>query len=173
MKKLMMILIPVMLTTGCAPGLYTAAAMTRPRPAARIHVERPAEPPPVGRWDNVMMLEPGTPVKVLTMDGTVVTGRFLTANTVTLRIESAQTTSLAVANVMRVDRLGTAPGIVAREGAKGAALGAGVAGVIGLLVGVAPPPRVFAGAAVIGAYQGAAGAAGIPGPGTIYLAESR
>ena len=171
MKKLLFILIPCMLTTGCAAGLYTAAAMSRGRHAARVHHTRLAEPPPVGRWDNVMMLEPGTPLKVLTMDGTVIVGRFVTANTVTLRIDSEQTTSVAAASVMRVDRIGTASGTVASEGARGAVVGAGAAGVLGLLLGVTPPPRVFAGAAVLGAYQGATSAAGIPGPGTVYLAK--
>ncbi|CAN5733953.1 hypothetical protein BH24ACI5_BH24ACI5_27370 [soil metagenome] len=171
MQKLLIILIPGILTTACAPGLYTAAVMSRPRPASHVLVQRPADTPPVGRWDNVMMLEPGTPVKVLTMDGTVVTGRFLTANIAALRIDAAQTTTLDMVNVMRVDRIGTASGIVGREGAKGAAVGAGVAGVAGLLLGVTPPPRVFAGATILGAYQGAATAAGTPGPGTVYLAR--
>ncbi len=171
MKKLLIILVPSILTAGCVPSLYTAAAMSRSRPGSHVHHERPVEPPPIGRWDNVMMLDQGTPVKVLTRDGTVVTGRFVTANTATLRIDSDQTTSLSMVDVMRIDRLGTASGIVAKEGVKGAALGAGVAGVAGLLLGVTPPPRVFAGAAVIGGHKGAADASATPGPGTIYLAQ--
>lgn len=171
MTKLLTVLIPCILATGCAPGLYAAAAMGSPRRASHVHVERTAAPAPVGRWDNVMMLEPGAPLKVLTMDGTVVTGRFVTANTATLRIDAAPTTTLDMVNVMRVDLIGTASATLGREGAKGAAVGAGVAGVAGLLIGVTPPPRVFAGAAILGAYHGAATAAGTPGPGTVYLAR--
>ena len=40
------------------------------------------------------------------------------------------------------------------------------------MLGMAPPPRVFAGAALIGAYKGAADAAGAPRLGTIYVALS-
>ena len=170
MKKLLILLVPSILATGCAPGLYTAAALARHRPHA-VH-QPPAEPPPVGRWDNVMMLEPGTPLKLLTMDGTVVTGRFVSANIKAVTLDSAETTSVAVGDVMRIDRVGTAAGILTKEGVKGAAVGAGVAGVAGLLLGVTPPPRVFAGAAVAGAYTGAAAASRTPGPGTIYLASA-
>ena len=173
MTKLLVILVPCMLATGCAPALYAAGAMSR-RPVSRPYVINTAPPAsPVGRWDNVMMLEAGTPLKVLKMDGTVVTGRFIVANNTTLRIDAENLEGgIPTADVMRVDRLGTASGIVAREGAKGAAIGAGAAGVVGLLFGVTPPPRVFAGAAILGAYHGAETAAGTPGPGTVYLAPS-
>jgi hypothetical protein len=172
MKKLLVILVPCMLTTGCAPALYAAGAMSR-RPNAHAHVINTAPPPsPAGRWDNVMMLEPGTPLKVLRMDGTVVTGRFVVANNTTLRIAAdGLEGGISSADVMRVDRVGTASGVIGKGGAKGAAVGAGAAGVLGLLFGVAPPPRVFAGAAILGAYHGAETAAGTPGPGTIYLAR--
>ena len=119
-----------------------------------------------------MMLDPGTPLKVLTMDGTVVTGRFVSANNKTLRLDVANPEALAMTDVMRVDRTGTASGIVAKEGLKGAAIGAGVAGVAGLILGAAPPPRVFAGAALIGGYVGVTDAAGAPRLGTIYVAAS-
>jgi hypothetical protein len=173
MKKLLVILMPCMLTTGCASALYTAGAMSR-RPGSHPYVINTAPPPsPVGRWDNVMMLEPGTPLKVLKMDGTVVTGRFVIASNSTLRLAADDLEGgIPSADVMRVDRLGTAAGIVAKEGVKGAAMGAGAAGVVGLLFGVAPPPRVFAGAAILGAYNGAERAAGTPGPGTVYLAPA-
>ena len=170
MKKLLIVLIPSLAATGCAPALMTAAALSRPRHSDHRY-ERPAALSPVGRWDNVMMLEAGTPLKVLTMDGTVVTGRFVTANNKTLRLDD-KVGVLAMTDVMRVDRTGTATGTVAKGGLKGAALGAGVAGVAGLFVGAAPPPRMFAGAALAGGYIGAADAAGAPGPGTIYVALS-
>jgi hypothetical protein len=173
MKKLLVILVPCILTTGCAPALYTAAAMPR-RPSARAQVINIAPPPsPVGRWDNVMMLEAGTPLKVLKMDGTVVTGRFILASNTTLRLAANDLEGgIPSTDVMRVDRLGSASGSIAKQGARGAAVGAGAAGVLGLLFGVVPPPRVFAGAAILGAYHGAETATGTPGPGTVYLAPS-
>ena len=171
MKKLLIVLLPSLLATGCAPALMTAAAMSRSRYSDHRY-ERPAPPSPVGRWDNVMMLEPGTPLKILTMDGTVVTGRFVSANNKTLRLDAAKLEALAMTDVMRVDRVGTATGIVVKEGLKGAALGAGIAGVAGLFVGAAPPPRIFAGAAAVGGYIGATDAAGDPRLGTIYVALS-
>jgi hypothetical protein len=141
LKQLLVVLVPCILTTGCVPALYTAAAITRPRASSHVHHEPPAEAPPIGRWDHVMMLEPGTPLKILMMDGAVVTGRFVTANVAIVRLDSGETTSLARVDVMRVDRLGTPRRLVAREAAKGAAVGAGVAGVAGLLLGVTPPRR--------------------------------
>ncbi len=172
MKKLLIVLIPSLLTTACAPAMYGMAALSARSRHAEHRYERPAEPSPVGRWDNVMMLEPGTPLKVLTMDGTVITGNFITANNRTLRLDTPNIEALAMTDVMRVDRLGAPSKTVVREGAKGAALGAGVVGVAGLMLGVAPPPRVFAGGAILGGYMGAADAAGAPGRGTIYVASS-
>ena len=172
MKKLLILLIPTLLTTACAPGLYGMAAMSARARHADHRYSRPAEVSPVGRWDNVMMLEPGTPLKVLTMDGTVVTGNFVAATNRTLRLGAGNLAPLAMTDVMRVDRVGTASRSVAKQGARGAAIGLGAAGVFGLMLGIAPPPRVFAGAAVIGAYNGAADAAGAPRLGTIYVASS-
>ena len=175
MKKLLIVLIPALLTSGCASALYTAAVLS-PRMGHASHRyggHTPvAEPSPVGRWDNVMMLDIGTPLKVLTMDGTVITGSFIAANNKTLRLDTPSEGTLAMKDVMRVDRLGAPVGTVVKGGAKGAALGAGVVGVTGLLLGVAPPPRVFAGGALIGSYMGATDAAGAPRRGTIYVALS-
>ena len=105
MNKLLILLILTLLTTACAPGLYSMAAMS---------------------------------------------------------VRSRHTSH----------RVGTASASVAKQGARGAAIGIGAAGVFGLMLGIAPPPRVFAGAAVIGAYNGAADAAGAPRLGTIYVASS-
>jgi hypothetical protein len=76
-------------------------------------------------------------------------------------------------DVMRVDRLPELPsaGFV-RQGAKGAMVGAGAVGVPGLLVGHAPPPRVFLAGSVLGAYQQAQHSSMSAGPGTVYLSES-
>ncbi len=60
---------------------------------------------------------------------------------------------LPATNVMRVDRVkGPGAGPV-RDGVEGAAWGAGVVGVVGLILGRMPPPRLFAAGAVIGANQ--------------------
>ena len=129
MKKLLIVLIPSLLTTACAPALYTAGGDVGAVAPPDHRYERPVEASPVGRWDNVMMLEPGTPLKVLTMDGTVLTGNFVAANNRTLRLDADNIEPLAMTDVMRVDRLGTPSQFRGPEqGVRGAAIGAGAAG---------------------------------------------
>ena len=173
MKMRTALIVATVLTTGCVPSMYTAGALARARhrPAPRAEVSLPS---PVGRWDNVMMLEAGTPLRVLTMDGRVATGHFVLANIEAVTIATGNREEIVAAGeVMRIDReAGSGKGSLRRETIKGAALGAGAAGVAGLLLGVTPPPRVFAAASVIGAYQEGTGAALTPGPATIYLAHS-
>jgi hypothetical protein len=79
MQNLIAALALAMVTTACAPVAYTGGA--RPLgypgargmygPAARYQISAP----PIGRWDNVMMLAAGTPVQVLMMDGGVARGQ--------------------------------------------------------------------------------------------------
>jgi hypothetical protein len=59
---------------------------------------------------------------------------------------------LASTRIMRVDRLASEDSAV-KDGARGAAFGAGVVGVIGLIVGKVPPARLFAAGGIIGAYN--------------------
>lgn len=173
MKRLTVLLAAAVLTTGCVPSMYAAGALarTRHRPVPRGEASLPS---PVGRWDNVMMLEAGTPLRVLTMDGDVATGHFVSANIGTMTVATGNREVIVGAgHVMRIDReAGSGKGSLRREAFKGAALGAGAAGVAGLLFGVTPPPRVIAAAGVIGAYQQGTVTAVMPGPGTVYLAPS-
>lgn len=173
MKILTVLIAAAVLTTGCVPAMYTAGALARSRHRSAPRVEA-SLPSPVGRWDNVMMLEAGTPLRVLTMDGHIATGHFVSANMETVTIATgAREVTVDAGHVMRIDReAGSGKGALRRETLKGAALGAGAAGVAGLLLGVTPPTRVFAAASVIGAYQEGTGAAVTPGPATVYLAPS-
>src|SRR5688572_7465880 len=174
-RALILVVIPSVLTTACVPAAYSLAAASRHRREAMHHTAVTAPPPiPIGRWDNVMMLEPRAPLKVLKMSGAVTMGEFVAASVSTLRVGTAAgEVVVAATDVMRVDRLaGSGSGAMAREGARGALLGAGAVGLAGLLVGHMPPPRVFAGGSILGAYYGATAAALVPGPGTVYLAPS-
>jgi hypothetical protein len=129
-----------------------------------------AQPSVVGRWDNVMILQPGTPVQALTMEAGLTEGRLVSATGSSLRLQTpAGLVDLAAADVVRVDRLPETTSV--REGLRGAATGAGLVGVLGLLVGQAPPARVFAAGAITGAYTGVQMHLAAPGRGTVYLAE--
>ena len=173
MKMMPVLIAAAVLTTGCVPSMYTAGALARSRHRSAPRAE-PSLPSPVGRWDNIMMLEAGTPLRVLTIDGHVATGHFVSANIGTVTIATgAREVTVDAGHVMRIDReAGSGKGALRREAIKGAALGAGAAGVAGLLFGVTPPTRVFAAAGVIGAYQEGTGATVTPGPATVYLAPS-
>nr|MDP9323165.1 hypothetical protein [Acidobacteriota bacterium] len=157
MKKLLLIVPLIGLTAGCAypvqslPGAYAGQRPMYPRaPGPQFNLASL----PIGRWDNVMMTAVGTPLLVLMMNGTTATGEVVAAtnDTLRLRVASGEVT-FAAADVMRVDRLsgGARSGI--KDGARGAAFGAGVVGVLALIAGQAPPARVFAAGAIIGAEQ--------------------
>jgi hypothetical protein len=159
------------LAAGCAhPLMGGGPFMTPPRQAM---VALPAPPSPVGRWDNVMMLEPGTPIRVLRMDGTRADGRFHSASPAVLRVGAGEVAhEIPQPDVVRVDRLPHFGGDAQAEAARGAAVGMGAVGVIGLLVGRMPPPRVWAAGAITGGYYGAQSQIHAAGPGTIYLTPS-
>jgi hypothetical protein len=72
---------------------------------------------------------------------------------------------------MRVDRLAGGTRSAVKDAARGAAFGAGVVGVLGLIAGHAPPARVFAAGAIIGAEQNVELGSLARGATTIYLAE--
>jgi hypothetical protein len=140
---------------------YVRGAMMVPQPPAS----------PVGRWDNVMMLEPGTPLRVLRMDGTRADGRFHSASPAVLRVAAGDVAhEIPQAEVARVDRLAHFGGDAKAEATRGAAVGMGAVGVIGLIAGQVPPPRLWAAGAVVGGYHGAQAQMHAAGPGTIYLA---
>ena len=164
MKKAL-IIIPfaaVSATAGCVP-MYGAAVHGSPaaafplRPAVYGPSVGMGTATPVGRWDNVMMLPHGTSIDVLTADGQRTTATFVTATNTVLRVESdAGDAEIPAETVVRIDRWyggAAGPKSVARDAAKGAAVGAGAMGVLGLLIGVAPPPRVVAAGAIAGAYS--------------------
>ena len=148
MRKLLVIVPLVGLSTAC---VYPAQSLSRPYPGQSVMYPRPVGPQvdvaslPIGRWDNVMMSGVGTPVMVLTMDSRTASGEIVTATSDTLRLRVASgEVEIAAADVMRVDRLAGGPRELVKDGARGAAFGAGVVGVLGLITGHVPPPRLFA-----------------------------
>ena len=166
------------LSAGCVPAGYTMRTMpggygghgSMYGPTAGFG----AAPSPIARWDNVMMLAVGTQVDVLMMDGGRAAGPVVAASRSSLRLRSAVgEVDLEAADVMRVDRVdGSGPRSAVREGAKGAAVGAGAVAVLGLLVGHVPPPRTFLAGGIIGAYEQTQLARNIGGSATIYVAAA-
>jgi hypothetical protein len=175
MTKLLTVLPLAMMTTACVPAAYLRQGMppgyaggamygpaTRYQPAAL----------PIGRWDNVMMLGRGTAVQVLMMDGAIATGRLVAADSASLRLRVASgEVELASDEVMRIDRVDAA-GSAVSDAAKGAAFGAGVVGVLGLVAGQVPPARLFAAGGISGAYSNVQLGSLSRGASTIYLASA-
>ena len=100
-----------------------------------------------------MMTAVGTPLFVLMMNGNMASGDMVSASDVNLRLQVASgTVDLSASDIMRVDRV-TKNGDVVKDGGRGAAFGAGVVAVLGLMVGHVPPAHLFAAGAIIGAEQ--------------------
>jgi len=176
MKRLLLIVPLIGLTAGCVypvqslPGAYAGQRPMYPRtPGPQFNLASL----PIGRWDNVMMTAVGTPLFVLMMNGTTATGEVVAATSDTLRLRVASgEVDFAATDVMRVDRLAGGARSAVKDGARGAAFGTGVVGVLGLIAGHAPPPRLFAAGAIIGAQQNIQLAGLGRGESTIYLAEA-
>ena len=175
MKKLVLIVPIIGLTTGCA---FPVQSLSGAYPRQRPMYPRVAGPQfnlallPVGRWDNVMMSAIGTPLLVLMKNGTMASGDVVSATSDTLRLRVASgEVDLAATEVMRVDRLSGGARSAVKDGARGAALGAGVVAVMALIAGQVPPARLFAAGAIIGAEQNVEFGTLARGATTIYLAE--
>lgn len=175
MRKLLALAALAVATTGCVPAPYHGPTTPFGYPAGSMRgpgVRLQPAAQPFGRWDNVMMLGVGTTVQVLTMDGGLASGEVIAADVRRLRLKvAAGEVDLAFGDVMRVDRV-EAAGSTTRKAARGAAIGAGAVGVIGLIVGRVPPPRMFAAGGIVGAYNELQSTAMIGGPATIYLASA-
>lgn len=162
-------------STACAP-IYGSAAYGRPgmypRPAPSATAPPAMAPSVTGRWDNVMMLGSGASIVLLTMDGRMAEGFLIGATSSEVRMEVASgTVTFAAAEVARVDRV-HAPVDHLANGARGAGYGLGVVGVLSLLAGKAPPPRIWAAGAIIGAQTSIHANSLTPGPLTVYIAEN-
>ncbi len=176
MKKLLMLIPVLAVAAGCVyptrslSGTYGRQRPMHPRSVGpQIDLATFA----VGRWDNVMMSAVGTPLMVLMTNGTTASGTVVSATSDALRLRVASgEVDLAAAEVMRVDRLPGGPRGMVKDGARGAAFGAGVLGVLGLVIGHVPPARLFAAGAIVGAHQNIQLAGLAPGPSTIYLAQA-
>jgi hypothetical protein len=183
MKKLMVIVPFAALAAGCAipiqslaggyPGRYVSPYAQRPLYPRPVGPQVNLASLPIGRWDNVMMSAVGTPLMVLMMNGTTANGALVSATRDGLRLQVASgEVELEAVDVMRVDRLTGGARDAVKTGARGAAFGAGVVGVLGLIAGHVPPPRLFAAGGIIGAEQNIELASLAKGATTIYLAES-
>jgi len=174
MKRLVLLLPVILLAGGCAypsasyPGGFASPYSMRPRTyGPQVNLG----PLPIGRWDNVMMTAVGTPLFVLMMNGSTASGDVVSASVDTLRLHVASgEVELAASEVMRVDRMSGVRRNAVKDGARGAAFGAGVVGVMALIAGQAPPARVFAAGAIVGAEQNLEATAAPRGATTIYLA---
>lgn len=176
MKKLLLLIPVLALAAACVyPTSSLPAAYGRHHPAYPRSVGPPTDLAalPIGRWDSVMMSAVGTPLFVLMRTGATASGTVVSATSDALRLRVASgDLDLAAGDVMRVDRLPGGPRSVVKEVARGAAFGAGVVGVLGLIIGHAPPPRLFAAGAIVGAHQNVQLAGLAAGATTIYLAQA-
>jgi hypothetical protein len=155
MKRGIAVMVLTLVTTACSPMGYPMGTPFNSHGPRRIGptYDVPAQLP-VGRWDNVMMLPAGAFVQVLLTDGSRPAGTIVSAAVDRVRIHTASGDVELLSNdVMRVDRLAAPVRSAVQDGARGAALGAGVVGVIGLIVGRVPPPRMFLAGGLIGGYQ--------------------
>ena len=173
--KRITVMIPFLLAaTGC---VYPSA--TTPRPYSGLRPYPGSYGPqvqlgylPVGRWDNVMMTAVGTPLFVLTMDGGTATGEIVSSTIDNLRLRVASgDVDLAAADIVRVDRLRGANRDLVKDGARGAAYGVAVVGVLGLIAGIVPPAHLFAAGGIIGANQNVQDSLAARGATMIYLAR--
>jgi len=176
MKKLLVLVPFLSLATGC---MYPAQSLSGPYAGQRPMYPRAVGPQfnlatlPIGRWDNVMMSAVGTPLLVLMKDGGTASGTIVSATSETLRLKVASgDVDLAAAEVMRVDRLSGGKQEAVKNGARGAAFGAGVVGVLGLIAGRVPPARLFAAGAIVGAEQNIEFAGLARGASIIYLSDA-
>jgi hypothetical protein len=156
MKKRSVVMVCLtVVTTACSPVRYPVGT------AFNSYGYRQIQPPhqvpaqlPVGRWDNVMMLPVGAIVQVLLIDGSRPAGTIVSATVDRLRIHAAGgDVVLPSTDVMRIDRPAAPVRSAVRDGARGAAFGAGFVGVLGLISGRIPSPRLFLAGGIIGAEQ--------------------
>ena len=180
MTRAFIIMLFAVATSACVPMYGPATHGISPYPyQPAIYGPSVAVAPatlPVGRWDNVMMLPYGASIDVLTADGGRTSAAFVAATNTWVRVQSAsREVEIAAEAVIRIDRwLGGPEGkeSVARDAAKGAAVGAGAIGVMGLLFGRMPPARTFAAGAIVGGYDNAQAGRALRRSTTIYLAPS-
>ena len=175
MKKILLLLL-MCSSAACVPASHRSVPQAGPY--ARLYPYPYARPEAMAvsvmdRWDNVMLLPAGTPVHVLMMDGRQARGEMVSADATRLTVlDASGEVDFGAADVMRVDRLPRSETRDVVEAAgRGAALGAGFVGVIGLVAGRIPLARLFAAGAIMGAAQSTEHVSMIRGPVMIYLAR--
>jgi hypothetical protein len=176
MQKTIVIALAALTTTGCSQLLYPGAyAPAR----SRMVAPRPLPPPvPIGRWDSVMRLPPGSIVDVLSMNGEAFAGPIAGVDGFAVRVVMRGVEEqIPRADVLRVDLLdlpGSEAGAVAKQAGLGAVVGVGAAALIaGVIGGPAwpPPGALVRGGAAIGGVAGGQAALAARQARLIYLAE--
>ena len=178
MRMLLLVAVAV-LTTGCSTVMYPGyPGGHRPSLVSR-RAGYAADSAPVGRWDNVMRLAPGSTIDVLTRNGMAHVGGFAVADEthVWLKVAGAER-PVARLEIVRVDLVGL-PGsttvAVAKRAGLGALIGtAGAAVIAGVIGGQAwpPPGPLLRGGAAGGAWAGGEAELAERYPRAIYLAPS-
>ena len=159
MKKLLSIIPLALGAASCVP-MYGADAPPSgyaPAPYRAPYQPTPiANPGPMGRWTNVMMLTRGAEIAVVTDDGRLTLGNFLAATNGFVRmVARAGEIEIPAASVVRVDVMHGGRSTFARDALAGGALGAGFVGLLGLAGGQMPPARLFAAGAILAGYESA------------------
>jgi hypothetical protein len=144
MKKVAVLLLLATgpLAAGCSPLMYPGLL-----PPARAFAPPAAMAPlPFGRWDSVMRLPAGSTIDVLTMDGRATVGAIAGADGTEVTVEGdGGPVRIQRADIVRIDLVdlaGSEVKAIAGQTAKGAAIGAGAAALVGAVVGggLWPPP---------------------------------
>ena len=159
MKKFLIIIPLAFSAAGCVPvyGSYAGPVGYPPPPYRAPYTPAPsANAAPVGRWSNVMLLPPGADSAVVTDEGQLTLGTFMTATNAFVRLASKVGEVEIPANaVTRIDWTRGGRNTTARDALAGGALGAGAVGLMGLAGGRMPPGRLFAAGAIFAAYESA------------------
>ena len=157
MKKLLSIIPLAIGAASCVPmyGAYGPPSGYTPAPYRAPYQPTPtANPGPLGRWTNVMMLSRGAEIAVVTDQGRLTTGNFLAATDAFVRVVTrAGEVEIPAGSVVRVDLMRGGRSTIARDALTGGALGAGFVGLLGLAGGQMPPARLFAASAILGGYE--------------------
>lgn len=158
--KRFLIIIPLTLSAAdCVPvyGSYAGPAGYQPPSYRAPYTPAPsASAAPVGRWSNVMLLPRGAEIAVVTDEGQLTLGSFMTATNAFVRLASkAGEVEIPAHAVTRIDWTRGGRNTMARDAVAGGAFGAGAVGLMGLAGGRMPPGRLVAAGAIFAAYESA------------------
>ena len=181
MKRLLAtgsLLVVTMTASGCAAALSPQLFPAPYRQPAQGYVV-----PPIGRWDQVISLEPRLLISVWRSSGAQQTGRFVTADLDTLQMfVQGSDVTIPRDDIMRLDLVQTLPGgrRSRKRIATGAALGAIKMAAVFQIIPLAfaaklwlPPPGVWLAGAALGGWEAAERDRADRRPRTLYIAPAR